>query len=723
MCNHVKFDRLRFLFAFCAALLAPALALASGVHPLFNVDSTTGAPFPSDRFTLLDSGQITNLRANLPFPNCTTNPSDCLDIALLNQLDGFNTQPRLSIPFDGAIDPKSVNSGNVFLIRLGSLATPNVVVSTVVGINQIVWDPASLTLFAESDQHLDQGANYLLVITDGVRDASGDPIEASQDFQDFRHNLNFGQAKDAQLKFYRELLIRALAGDVLGGISPQSIAAASVFTTGSVTATLESIRDQIKAAPAPLVSFNLGSHAERTVFAVSSIIEILFGQQTHTAGPLNTVPVPTPALQVFPGSVSIVAFGKFSAMNFEAAGGFIPAVPTRTGVPAVQSTEDLFFNLFIPAGPRPMSGWPVAIFGHGFSENKNHSPFAVASTLAHNGIATIAINVQGHGFGAGGTLTVIQGSGATILSAGGRGVDQNGDGVIDSIEGLFATGAQSDLATRDGIQQTVADLMQVVRAIQGGIDADNDGSPDLDPSRIYYFGQSLGGIYGTDFLAVEPDVRAGVLNVPGGSLTDIAVLSPNFRPLLGAALASRVPSLENVFPGGPPLFPFDDNIPLRNQPPLTNTVPAAIAIQTVVDYANWLQQAADPVAWAAFVRRSPLGGDPAKNVIVQFAKGDETVPNPTATALIRSGELTDQTTFFRNDLAFAANPAFPKNPHTFLTNIALAPPVAAVAIAGQTQIGIFFATNGALTIDPDGLGPLFEVPIAGPLPEGLNFIP
>jgi hypothetical protein len=26
-------------------------------------------------------------------------------------------------------------------------------------------------------------------------------------------------------------------------------------------------------------------------------------------------------------------------------------------------------------------------------------------------------------------------------------------------------------------------------------------------------------------------------------------------------------------------------------------------------------------------------------------------------------------------------------------------------------------------IDPDGAGPLFEVPITGPLPETLNFIP
>ena len=70
--------------------------------------------------------------------------------------------------------------------------------------------------------------------------------------------------------------------------------------------------------------------------------------------------VPTPALQVVPGSVGQVAFGKFSASNFETAGAFIPQVPTRTGVPAVQSTQDIYFNLFVPTGPRPSGGWPEA---------------------------------------------------------------------------------------------------------------------------------------------------------------------------------------------------------------------------------------------------------------------------------------------------------------------------------------------------------------------------
>jgi hypothetical protein len=63
-----------------------------------------------------------------------------------------------------------------------------------------------------------------------------------------------------------------------------------------------------------------------------------------------------------------------------------------------------------------------------------------------------------------------------------------------------------------------------------------------------------------------------------------------------------------------------------------------------------------------------------------------------------------------------------KNPHTFLTNIGNAA-AAPYAIAAQIQIATFFASGGAMTIEPDGAGPFFETPIAGPLPETLNFIP
>lgn len=723
-----SFVRPAIILMVALALLTPALALAQ-THPLFNLQSTSTSPFPSDRFTVFDAQQLTGLRVNMPLPNCASHPSDCADLTLLNQLDGFNPQPRISIPFDGAIDVSTANSSTVFLVKLPGRGlgeaefehfTPQAI-----GINQIVWDPASLTLFAESNDHLDEDSNYLLVVTTGVHDVAGNPIAASDDFADFRRDLNFGQTKDALLKAYRQSLKSALSGDVLGalGLDRKNIAAASVFTTESATATLRSIREQVKNATSPTVNFNLGTGGEKTVFPLNTVTGLTWNVQALTVGPLipTSLNAALGALQVFPGSIGTLAFGKFSGTHWQNAGVFIPQVPTRQSVPA-QGTEDIFFNLFIPSGPRPTNGWPVAIFGHGFTDSKQGAPFAVASTLAHNGIASIAINVVGHGFGPNSTLTVKQGAISTTFLEGGRGVDQDGNGQITSAEGssTFFASAQGTIGSRDALQQTVANLMELVRAIQGGIDVNGDGLQSLDPNRIYYAGQSFGGIYGTIFMGIEPDIRAGVPNVPGGPIIDIVRLSPSFQLLLTQSLAVRVPSLLNA---GPPIF-FNDNSPLRNLPPVINNVPGAVAIQTVEDTSRWLAQAGDPVAWAPFIRKNPLPGDLAKSVIIQFARGDKTVPNPTATALIRSGDLTDRATFYRNDIAFPLGLGL-NNPHTFLTSLPKP-----IAIEPQIQIGVFFASDGALTIDPDSVGllppsvpPLFETPIAGPLPEDLGFLP
>ena len=98
------------------------------------------------------------------------------------------------------------------------------------------------------------------------------------------------------------------------------------------------------------------------------------------------------------------------------------------------------------------------------------------------------------------------------------------------------------------------------------------------------------------------------------------------------------------------------------------------------------------------------------------------MPNPAESALIRAGGLEDRATYFRNDLALAAVPGYHVvDPHSFLFSVANAP--AQFALAAQQQIATLFTSNGATTIDPDGPGPYFETPIAGPLPETLNFAP
>src|SRR5262245_34433905 len=76
----------------------------------FDLDSPSLGPFPSDRFTVADASQLTNRRINLPLPDAASRPSDYADLSVINTLDGFNLQPRLSIAFSGPIDVTSVSS-------------------------------------------------------------------------------------------------------------------------------------------------------------------------------------------------------------------------------------------------------------------------------------------------------------------------------------------------------------------------------------------------------------------------------------------------------------------------------------------------------------------------------------------------------------------------------------------------------------------------------------
>jgi hypothetical protein len=695
-------------------MLVPLAALADGVRVKFDLSDPAGSPFPSNRFTVADWSQNTFRRVNLPKPDCAVRPSDCADIEVVNTLDGFSTQPRITVPFTGDIDVNTVNSDTIYLLNLGDTQTW-AGAGQKVGINQIVWDPATKTLAFESDELLNQHSRYVLIVTDGVRDTSGKKIKSGG------FGEEFGIGRDRDTSEYRRELRGALQSHRWG---KHNVVAASLFTTQSITADLHKIMRQIKQStpsPANFMVGNVGGTPVRAVFPVSGVTAIQFNRQIGTAPAFASSFLPTPALNLVPGAVGQIAYGKFTSPNYQTAAKHIPATGTLSGQPQPQGNHEISFQLFTPSGPKPAGGWPVAIYGHGFTASMYGAPWVVASVFASRGIATMAINVVGHGGGPQGTLTVMRSAGApVVINAGGRGIDQNGDGTISSTEGVNAAPPRAVIGSRDGLRQTVADLMQLVRQVEIGMDIDGDGTADLNKDRIYYTGQSFGGIYGTIILGIEPNIKAGVPNVPGGSIAEIARLSPAFRPLTGMSLATRVPSLINVaHPSG---IAFNENIPLRDQPPVVNNVAGAMEIAQVLDRNEWVQQAGNPVAYAAYIRKNPLPGNTAKPVIYQVAKGDVTVPNPTSTAIIRAGDLADRTTFFRNDLAFAANPAVPKNPHTFLTNISV-PAAAGFAVGAQTQIATFFASNGTSVIDPDGASPIFEVPISLPLPEGLNFIP
>ena len=739
----------------------PNVAGPFPTEALFDLNSPSTGPFPSDWFTVPDHTNKTHRRVFLPpLPDCQVRVSDCEDLAVLNELDGFNLLPRLSVPFSGPIDPNTVTSDTVFLVSLGSTWSvqddmPQAIMigrgsgeyrrptsgdenyrpwGTVVGINQVVWDPPTKTLHVESDELLTQHTRFALIVTRGIRDESGAPVEASETFRRFR--------ADVRTEYKQELLDAIQAARQVG-VREEDIAVASVFTTQSATAVLEKIRDQIHAATPDPTDFLLGPNGVRTVFSLNQVTSIVWSQQTQVAPPGFT---PGPPIDLsllrkpFPDAVGSIAFGKYVSPDYQVhPGEYIPSVGTRSGTPAVQGTKPIYFSLFLPSGPKPTNGWPVAIFAHGINGSKDVSPLNVVSSMAKYGIATIAINNVGHGFGPLSTLTVSRTEGApTTFLAGGRGIDQDGNNLIGSSEGISSARPRAIVFLSDGYRQTDADLMQLVRVIEVGMDVDGDGQRDLDPSRIYFFSESLGGGIGTVFVSVEPNVRVGVLTVPFDTIPG-GILSCVRRNGGGAYFFTRQPSLLNspgveVLDGctvPPPRF--DENFPLRNQIPLTvqltdgttrviqspvtNTVAGAMAIQEAGEHLKWVGQAGSPLAYAPHLRKAPLAGVPPKSVLFLTAKGDQTSHNPSTTAIVRAGGLADRTLYYRHDLYRPLHPSLLANPHTFATN---RPVFGEISVGVQDMVGQFFSSDGTVLAAPQP-SQFFEFPIILPLPESLNY--
>ena len=95
--------------AIAAALACLAFSASAGVSVRTSSTDPAATPFPSDRFTVRDWHNNSFRRVSLPKPNCAASTAaalECADIDVINELDGFSTQPRITIPFTGAIDPQ-----------------------------------------------------------------------------------------------------------------------------------------------------------------------------------------------------------------------------------------------------------------------------------------------------------------------------------------------------------------------------------------------------------------------------------------------------------------------------------------------------------------------------------------------------------------------------------------------------------------------------------------
>lgn len=181
-----------------------------------------------------------------------------------------------------------------------------------------------------------------------------------------------------------------------------------------------------------------------------------------------------------------------------------------TADPSLAPTVPLRFVVSLPAGPKPVGGWPMVLGQHGVG-GRNTPRFGVgdsyclewAEPLAARGLGCIGIDAPSHG--SRGTFT-------EFFS-------------VDDLPAL-----------RDRLREMTFDLLQVEAAVVT-MDFDGDGAPDVAP-RVRYFGNSLGAIMGSGFVPVANRVSSAVLNVPGAGLSNV-VMSPNLQDLIGLLLVGQ----------------------------------------------------------------------------------------------------------------------------------------------------------------------------------------
>jgi pimeloyl-ACP methyl ester carboxylesterase len=258
----------------------------------------------------------------------------------------------------------------------------------------------------------------------------------------------------------------------------------------------------------------------------------------------------------------------------------------------------------------------------------------------------------------------------------------NGSTPVAGVSGkFFVTG--NLFRTRDAIRQDILDSSALILALAPPSVPLNPLAAELaskgvmiDPTKVYWVGQSLGGILGTLNAAANPRISRAVLNVPGATVVDVFTNSPAFSSQIAALLASLTPP---IVAGTPEYLQFIQVAKLV----LDGGEP--------VNFARHLTGDAAHPTLSNLLATPPVSQD-AKSVFGQFAVCDQVIPNPFNLFLFDQIGLTQNTapnTFVQYTVAGSGSPGAcvtPENPaHGFLLNAIDAPATG----AGQSDAAAY----------------------------------
>ena len=410
-------------------------------------------PWPSNTFTVRDEGTATGLR--LAVGAESLNPRD--DASSLAHADGFSRVSPLLALFERPLDEATLEAG--VHLHLAQHDHPDRGAEVPLRIEVLTIASGETLVLADPRQVLEANADYVVVITDALRAADGEPLEAPAGTRAALGLTPPRSAEEAAAAGYHAPTRRLL--ETLG-VDAASVLRAWDFTTRSAGD-----------PRAPL------EHMRRA--AIEAVDD---GRATVEIDRVEIPDDPAIALVAYGDLVGLPTFlDEAHAIVRDAAG--TPVELGRTAAP---------FRVLIPAGD---GDYPYVMYGHGTGGNERDGAFD--AELGAEGLAKVGVRLYGWTDDEVIlTFTSLQRAFAGSL------------GAASYLVEALAHAAAIDAAMAGPIADALA-----AETLVGAPNPAAGRRPDR--TLRMWVGGSLGGTTGIVYGAADPEVEHAVVNVPGAA--------------------------------------------------------------------------------------------------------------------------------------------------------------------------------------------------------------
>ncbi len=522
--------RTRALLAFLTVIAAMLMtAPAQAQTPALGCDPLDPAvclqPWPNDYFTVPDANTDTGRRLNL---NILAMPRNIANKPITpeewNRNDGFSPGQKIVTRVPGLDTPAAFQNTNAVPITdMAQYLRPDqpvVVINAATKKRHLIWSEIDSNPAAASNRNLiiRPGANFLeggryIVALRNLRDSTGALIQAQAPFKTYRDNLPSLDPEVEARRPHMESLFTTLGE---AGIARNDLYLAWDFTVASKRNLSERALSIRNDAFAQLNDTNLGNlkvEGTAPTFAVNSITDYTVAQDDKIARRVEGT-IPVPCYLNAPGCPPGSRFTYAPGSN----------VPLRTP----GNTQAANFICLIPRvavdGPQVIKS-RASLYGHGL--------LGTASEITAGNIKSMA---NEHNF----VFCATDWSGMSTSD-------------VPAIAGMLVD-LSTFAALPDRAQQGFVNFMYLGRAMihQQGFSSHpafqftkpSGTTSVLDTRRLFYDGNSQGGIMGGALTALAPDFNRAVLGVPGMNYSTLLRRSVDFDMYAQVLYANYTSELE-----------------------------------------------------------------------------------------------------------------------------------------------------------------------------------